>query len=86
MWHIIVSVALAIATFGTSLTAAWYWLKSSRVDIGDESLPSASDVPEAHILETQVAIMQSSRPNAVAAKWTGAAAVLGAMTAIRGAF
>jgi hypothetical protein len=86
MWHVIVSVVLAVATLGTSLMAAWYWLKSSRVDIGDVRLPSVSDVPEAHILQTQVAIIQSSRLNAIAAKWTGAAAVLGAITAIWGAF
>jgi hypothetical protein len=86
MFHPAITIVLALATLGTSLTAAWYWLKSGRVEIGTATaMPSISDVPEAHILEAQVAIMQSSALNATAARWTAAAAVLGAVTSVWGA-
>jgi hypothetical protein len=86
MFHPTITIVLAFATLVASLTAAWYWLKSSRVEIGTApSMPSISDIPEVHILEAQVAIIQSSAINAKAARWTAAAAVLGAVTSVWGA-
>lgn len=86
MFHPAITIVLACATLGAALTAACYWLKSSRVEIGTApAMPSISDAPEAHMLEAQVAIMQSSALNATAAKWTAVAAVLGAVTSVWGA-
>ena len=86
MVHPAITIVLACATLGAALTAAWYWLKSSRVEIGTRSsMPSISDVPAAHIGQAQVAIIQSPALNATAAKWTAAAAVLGAVTSVWGA-
>jgi hypothetical protein len=87
MCHTIITILLALAAFGTSSAAAWYWYKSSQVEIIGTApgTASISDVPEIYIMGAQGAIMQSSALNAIAAKWTAAAAVLSALTSIWGA-
>jgi hypothetical protein len=64
--------------------AARLWLQASNVQPHAPSA-SISDVPELHILTTQTAMWESSKLNARAAKWTAAAAVLGAVASILGA-
>jgi hypothetical protein len=83
--HAAVTIALAVLMAIVSLTVAWYWWKSSQVDIGITSV-SIDDVPQAHIMDAQAAIIESSRLNRIAAGWTTLAAPLSAATSISGAF
>jgi hypothetical protein len=48
--HAAVTIALAVLMAIVSLTVAWYWWKSSQVDIGITSV-SIDDVPQAHIMD-----------------------------------
>jgi hypothetical protein len=79
----IFSITLAVLGFAASLIAAYHWWRASRVDI-PASTASISDVPELHILGTQVAFNESSRLNQVAAIWTGAAALLSSAASVFG--
>lgn len=78
-------IALACALLGlaAAIVAAIYWWKASRVPI-PPTVASISDVPELHIMGTQVAFNESSRLNSRAAIWTGMAAVLSAVASILG--
>lgn len=58
---------------------------------GDETTASISDVPELHIIDAKVDIInvrvameESCKLNKTAAIWTGIAALLGAFTSIAG--
>lgn len=77
------AIALAVAGLATAIIAAGYWWKASRVTIPDTAA-SISDVPELHILGTQVAFSESSRLNSRAAVWTGVAAVLSGAASVLG--
>jgi len=88
------SISFALATAGASGVAAWFWFASSKVDPEEveETEASINDYPEMHIMEAKVgvilthsAIKESSRLNKLAATWSGAAAALGAITAIMSA-
>jgi hypothetical protein len=78
-----IAIALAILGLAAAIIAARYWWKASRVAI-PYTVASISDVPEAHILGTQVAFNESSRLNSRAAIWTGLAAVLSAAASVVG--
>lgn len=78
-----VAIILAISCLATALNAARWWWKASKTPI--ESMPqSPSDVPEIHILSTQVAFYESSKLNSRAALWTGISAVLSAAASVCG--
>lgn len=76
---------LACVATVAGLLAAHYWLRASRVSIICLSV-SPSDSPEQHILGTQVAYNESSRLNAVAARWTAGATALGGAATLLGYF
>ncbi len=61
-----VSLILALFGFITAISAAIYWRKASKVTPVD-IVVSATDVPEAHILNNQVAANASARLNEIAA-------------------
>lgn len=77
------SIITALLGLAAAIVAAGYWWKASRVTI-QNGTASISDVPELYIQSTQVAYNESSRLNARAALWTGAAAMLSAMAAVLG--
>ena len=88
-----ITAVLAIATCGSAVKSAWYWLESSRVEI-KRSIPisaSIGDAPELHTMGAQVdindirtAMNESCRFNKLAAFWTGISALLSAATTISG--
>jgi len=91
----ILSTALGMATAVASGFAAYYWFLSSKVESEklEETTASISDAKELHILDakvglynTQAAMNEASRLNKIAATWSGAAAGLGAITELLGAF
>jgi hypothetical protein len=77
------AVLFAILGLAAAIVAAIYWRKASRVSIPNP-VASISDVPELHILGTQVAFNESSRLNSRAAIWTGVAAILSAAASVFG--
>lgn len=78
-----VAIIFAVAGLGTAAAAAFYWWKASRVPI-QHPAASISDVPELHIMSSQVAFYESSRLNSRAAVLTGIAAVLSAIGSVLG--
>jgi hypothetical protein len=78
-------LAITFAGLGliAAIIAATYWWKASKTGISDPAA-SISDVPELHILSTQVAFYESSRLNSRAAIWTGFAAMLSAVASVLG--
>ena len=79
----LLAIGLAVLGLCAAIVAARYWWKASRAGIPETNI-SISDVPETHILGTQVAFNESSRLNSIAAIWTGAAAVLSAAASVLG--
>jgi hypothetical protein len=79
----ILAITFALLGLIAAIIAAIYWWKASTIDI-PEPVASISDVPEMHVLSTQVAFSESSRLNSVAARWTGFAAVLSAAASVLG--
>jgi hypothetical protein len=79
----LIAIMFAIAGLVAAIVASRYWWKASRVGIS-QTVASISDVPEIHILGTQVAFNESSRLNSRAAIWTGVAAVLSAVASVVG--
>jgi hypothetical protein len=77
------AIGFAFLGLGSAVTAAVYWWKASRVGI-PHTVVSISDLPEAHILGTQVAFNESARLNNRAAVWTGASAILSAIASVLG--
>jgi hypothetical protein len=77
------SIAAAMLGLATAIVAATYWWKASRVAIQNIAA-SISDVPELYTLSTQVAFNESSRLNAIAAVWTGLAALPSAAASVLG--
>ena len=73
--HIIINIGAVV----TAAIAAWYWLKSSRLRLGEVSA-SISDAPELYIYEVQSALIESARLNKRAALWTGASVVFNVFT------
>jgi hypothetical protein len=79
---ITITIALAFATLATALRAAWLWLKASRgAPRFDSHHPGSQD----HVLQIEGEAADASVLNAEAALWSGATAVLSAVTAIWGA-
>jgi hypothetical protein len=86
--------ALWIATSLCSGVAAYYWYLSSRHSAAGAKYPVAAmaDNPDEHLLVTQVnsdtlqvAFVESSRLNKVAALWSALAAAFGTIAAIASA-
>ena len=77
----IAALVLAIAGLTSAIVAARYWLHASR-EYPSDLVQSISDVPELHILNTQVSIGKAGALNAKAAIWTGVAAILSAISSI----
>lgn len=77
------AVALAALGLAAAIIAAVYWWKASRVGIPNP-VASSSDVPEIHILGTQVAFNEPARFNSHAAIWTGVTAILSATASVLG--
>lgn len=77
------AVILAVCGFIASTVAARYWWRASRVTIA-ETVASITDVPELHIMGTQVAFNESARLNQIAAIWTGVAALLSSVASVAG--
>jgi hypothetical protein len=71
----------ALIGLAAAIVAAIYWWSASRVAI-PPTVVSISDVPELHILGTQVAYNESSRLNSRAAVWTGIAALFSAIASV----
>jgi hypothetical protein len=78
-------MATALLSLAAAIVAAAYWWKASKMAI-QNSNASISDVPELYIMNAQIAFNESSRLNSRAAIWTGAAAILSALSAVSGAF
>lgn len=92
--HLIIS-ALALVTALCSGIAAYYWWLSSRQKPVASEPPVASigDNPEEHILVAHVnvdaleaALLESSRLNKIAAKWSALAAGFATVAALLSAF
>lgn len=81
----ITAFLFAVAGLVSAIVAARYWLLGSR-EYPSELQASIGDAPELHILNVQVSIGKAGALNAIAAKWTGAAAVLSALGSIVGLF
>jgi hypothetical protein len=79
----IAAIVLAVLGLGAAMIAAAYWWRASRIAIL-EPVASISDVPEFHLLSTQVAYNESSRLNSRAPVWTGAAAIVSATASVPG--
>jgi hypothetical protein len=80
----IFAVVSALIGLAAAIVAAIYWWRASRIAI-PPTVVSMSDVPELHILGTQVAYNESSRLNSRAAVWTGIAAIFSAVASVLGA-
>jgi len=92
--HRIIS-ALALGTALCSAIAACYWWLSSRQNAVVEEPPTASigDNPELHVLTAhgnidalEAALLESSRLNEIAAKWSALAAGFATVAALLSAF
>jgi hypothetical protein len=81
----IVAFVFALAGLTSAIVSARYWLQASR-EYPSELPQSIGDAPELHILNVQVSVGKAGALNAKAARWTGAAAVLSATSAIIGLF
>lgn len=81
MIEVAITLTLASATLATALRAAWLWSKaSSRNPRSDEHHPGS----QAHVMQIEGEAASASALNAKAALWSGATAVLSAVTAIWG--
>lgn len=81
----IAAFVFALAGLASAIVAARYWLLGSR-EYPSELQQSIGDAPALHILNVQVSMGKAGALNATAAKWTGAAAVLSAISSIIGLF
>lgn len=81
----ITAFLFALAGLASAIVAARYWLHASR-EYPSELVQSIGDAPELHILNVQVSIGKAGTLNAKAAVWTGAAAILSAISSIIGLF
>jgi hypothetical protein len=81
----ITALLFAVAGLVSAIVAARYWLLGSR-EYPSELQASIGDAPELHVLNVQVSISKTGALNAIAAKWTGAAAILSALGSIVGLF
>ncbi|MGB7034678.1 MAG: hypothetical protein WBD71_04060 [Xanthobacteraceae bacterium] len=79
----IIAFLFAVAGLVSAIVAARYWLLGSR-EYPSDLQASIGDTPELHILNMQVSIGKAGALNVIAAKWTGAAAVLSALGSIVG--
>jgi hypothetical protein len=77
----IVAFLFAIAGLASAIVAARFWLQASR-EYPSELPQSISDAPEVHIINVQVSIGKAGALNAKAAVWTGAAAILSALSSM----
>ncbi len=88
----LIKIIPACLTFVSAIISAVYWFRSSQMKLQTactNNLPSISDVPEEHIMTTQVDIFnihkvmnETCKLNKWAAIWTGIAALLGAVTTV----
>jgi len=81
MYIKIMAFFFAVAGLACAIVAARYWLLGSR-EYPSELVQSIGDAPGLHILNVQVSIGRAGALNAKAAIWTGAAAVLSALSSI----
>lgn len=79
----IAAIILALLGLAAALNAARLWWQASRTPIPVVA-QSISDVPELHVMNTQVAFNTSSQINARAAIWTGFSALLSAVASVLG--
>jgi hypothetical protein len=70
---------LVATTLAAALVAARYWWRASKIAV-DEPAASIDDNLAVHHYATVAAITEASGLNAIAARWTAAAAILGAVT------
>ena len=91
----IVTIAAGILTLITGLVAAGYWYKSSVVPVPEfnQDWASYDDGLSVHVIMTEMniggirqAMIDSCKLNVIAARWTGVAAFLGAVTTFTGMF
>lgn len=80
-WHDFFSAAFGLAAALAAVNAARLSGKASRISI-QNPIASISDVPELHILSTQVAFNESSRFNKSAARWAWGAALCSVIASI----
>jgi hypothetical protein len=85
-----VSVAFALGALVTGLTEAFHWYKASEVAIDSGWTPEKPEPVDEELkqMDLNVAIIkaaQESAPlNKIAARWTAAAVVLGAVSSLIG--
>jgi hypothetical protein len=81
----IVAFVFAVAGLVVALKAATLWLEASNYKLPPLDV-SIGDSPAMHLQHTQSEIYGAAALNALAARWTGAAAVLSAIASIIGLF
>lgn len=81
----IAAIIFAASGLVSAIVAAVYWLRAGR-EYPPELSQSIGDAPALHILNVQVSVGRAGALNAKAAVWTGAAAVLSAVSSILGLF
>ena len=91
----IVTIGAGVLTLITGLNAAWYWYRSSVVSAQefDQDWASYDDGLSVHVIMaemniggTRKAMADSCGLNVIASRWTGASALLGAITTFTGMF
>lgn len=89
----IIAIALAIAGLTSGLLAAWFWARTTRVPVDPlDGDPHAimPVLPELEQLAWRAAQFRADqeigRLNTLAARWTAAAVVLGALSSVVGLF
>jgi hypothetical protein len=76
------TVILAVATLVTALRAAWFWRRASiRMPRLIDHIPGSGH----HVVQIDREAVDAALLNSKAAMWSGATAVLSALTAIWGA-
>jgi len=79
---LVVKIALAMLTLLTALRAAWlWWAASAKMPRLIDFVAGSAD----HVLQVENEAAEAAALNSKAALWSGAAAVLSALTAISGA-
>lgn len=77
-----ITIILAVATLSAALRAAWLWWRASR---GTPRAVTHLSGSEGHVVQIDEEATAMSFLNAQAALWSGATAVLSALTSIWGA-
>lgn len=77
------AIILAVLGLAAALNASRLWWQASSTPI-PELFQSIPDVPELHLMNTQVAFNAASEINARAAIWTGLSAIISALASVLG--